>query len=77
MAEDGGVIRVVGEAPPESILRILAPLRYQIRLTSSSAAIVVVTVKRCTGYLGVGLPDREDVGVFFGGIFAGSTSLLR
>src|SRR5258708_1275974 len=61
--------QVPGEALPERILRILALLRYHTRLTSSPATIAVVAVKRCAEYLGTRLPDREDVGVFFGSIF--------
>ena len=47
MAGDGRVEQVPGEAPPESILRILALLLYQIRLTTSSVPVAVVTVKCC------------------------------
>ena len=52
MAGGGGVVQVPGGAPPERILRILALPRYQIRLTSSSAAVAVVTVKGCAEYSG-------------------------
>ena len=74
MAGDMNVARVSGEAPPERILRILALLRNQIRLTSSSATIAVVTVKRCADNLEARPPDRDDVGVFFGSILMRPTS---
>jgi hypothetical protein len=41
MAGDGRVVQVPGGAPPEHTFRILALLQYQIRLTSSSIAVVV------------------------------------
>jgi hypothetical protein len=41
VAGDEGIARVSGEAPAERILRILARLRYQTRLASSSIAVAV------------------------------------
>ena len=79
MAWEGGVIRVPGGAPPESILQILALLRYQIRLTKSSVAVAALAVNWHAGYSKFRgetmqyVPDREDVGVFFGSIFTGTS----
>ena len=70
MAGDGCVVQV-GGAPPGRIPLILALLRYQIRLTSSSIAVVAAMVKRCETYWEARVPDREDVGVFLGTIFRG------
>jgi hypothetical protein len=38
-AGDKGVIEVFGEASPDHILRIMARVRYQIRLMSSSITV--------------------------------------
>jgi hypothetical protein len=45
MIGDGGVTQSLGGVPPESILWILVLVLYRIRLTSSSGAIAVATVK--------------------------------
>ena len=69
MAGDGCVVEVhVGRASSERIPRIPALVRYQIRLVSSSIAITAVTIKYSDAEWEVWVPDREDVGVFFGGI---------
>ena len=68
IAGDGSVVPVPGGAHPQLIPRILALARYQIRLTSNSNAVTVVTVKYCSEEWEAWLPDKEDVGVFLGRI---------
>lgn len=67
---DERVVQVPREAPLERIRRILALLRYQIRLANSSIAVVVVTVKWCNAEQLICPPDKEDVGVFLGSILS-------
>ena len=68
MAGDGCVVEVSGETPPKHILRILARVQYQARLTSSSITVTVNMVKRNNYKSVVQLPDNEGVGVFAGGV---------
>ena len=67
-AGDVRVCEVSGGAPPEPILWILARLRYQTRLASSSVAGAAIMVKRNDEKLAVRLPDSEDMWVFLGSI---------
>jgi hypothetical protein len=49
MIGDGDVTQVPGGVPPESALRVLALVLYQIRLTSSSGAIAAARSNRMMG----------------------------
>ena len=68
VAGDGPVVEDCREKPPESTVWIMARVRYQIRMTSSSIAVVVVRIEQSDCGSVVILPNSEDVGVFLGGI---------
>lgn len=77
VAGDVCVVEVSMEAPPGRTLWILARLRYQTRLVNSSNAVAVLTIKWNDGRWAVRIPDNEDVGVFFCGIFQGAGFCFR
>lgn len=68
MAGDEPIVQIAGQALHKNILRILAMIRYQIRLTNSSITEAGVKVKCGNADREVLIPDKEDVGVFFGSI---------